>query len=352
LTDFNKQLIGLHILVAEDNLFNQKIIQKFLNLLGINVEIANNGKEALALLEMIKFDAVLMDIDMPIMDGITATRQLRSQARFAMLPVIALTAAVTEVERNQYMAAGMNDVISKPVNPTLLLSALVRWIKCHGVMTADKDIELECMETDSPIIDKPSIEELPYFDKTTLLVMLGNNQDLAVRLLVDFKEDMEKFPTEIAAMITAKDISSIRAHIHSLKGVAGNLGALQLQAAAMLLGAQIKTGLPTVAMVNDFNAVFIKTMSMIAEQSQFAIAAPENTGNSQIARQSISELDKLLKEHDFIPEALLNNLKENLATAKFELFIRLRKLIYDLHYQDARVLLQQLIILPDIQETL
>lgn len=352
LNDFNKQLVGLYILVAEDNLFNQKIIQKFLNLLGINVQIANNGKEALALLEMVKFDAVLMDINMPVMDGITATQRLRSQARFAMLPVIALTAEATETERDQYLAAGMNDIICKPVNPTLLLSALLRWIKCHGEMTTDSDNMLESMETVSPVIDKQSSEELPYFDKATLLLMLGNNQDLADRLLVDFKEDMQNFPAEIAAMITAKDISSIWAHIHSLKGVAGNLGALQLQAAAILLQTQLKEGLPTAAMVNDFNAVFVKTMSKIILPPQLARVSPPNTGDSEIVRHCINELDALLREHDFIPEILLNNLMENLATVKFKLFIRLRKLIYDLHYQDARLLLQQLVVLPDIQETL
>ncbi|UOA08211.1 response regulator [Methylobacter sp. S3L5C] len=349
MNDFNKQLVGLHILVAEDNLFNQKIIQKFLNLLGINVEFANNGKEALALLEMVKFDAVLMDINMPVMDGITATQQLRSQPRFAKLPIIALTAAVSEAERDQYMAAGMNDMISKPINPTLLTSALVRWIKFRGVMATDSDIVPESIET---VEQEPPIKELPYFDKTALLVMLGNNQDLTDRLLVDFKEDMQNFPAEIAAMITVKDISSIWAHIHSLKGVAGNLGALQLHAAAILLQTQLKEGLPTAAMVNDFNAVFVKTMSKITLPPQPAIVSPQNTGNSEIVRHCINELDALLREHDFIPEILLNNLMENLATVKFKLFIRLRKLIYDLHYQDARLLLQQLVVLPDIQETL
>lgn len=244
--------------MAEDNLFNQKIIQKFLNLLGINVEITNSGKEVLALLKMVEFDAVLMNIDMPDIDGIAVTQQLRNQARFAMLPIIALTTVVTEAERSHYLAAGINDIISKPVNPTLLLSALVRCIKFHGMITTGSDIMLESMVTVPPIIKEQAIEELPYFDRITLLAMLNNNQDLADRLLFNFREKMQNFPSEIAAMIAAKDITSIRASIHSLKGVAGNLGVLQLHAAAILLDVQLMSGLPTVAMVNNFNAVLLK----------------------------------------------------------------------------------------------
>ena len=128
LKDFGQQLSGTRILVAEDNLFNQQIIREFLMLSGISVTIANNGQEALALLTQGEFDAVLMDIYMPVMDGFEATRQIRKQAHLAALPVIALTAGVTEEERGQCAAVGMNDFISKPISPPLLLSMLAKWL--------------------------------------------------------------------------------------------------------------------------------------------------------------------------------------------------------------------------------
>ena len=127
--DLGELLTDIRILVVEDNRINQQVVKGFLNLSGIIVEIANNGKEAIALLENRVFDAVLMDVHMPILDGLEATKLIRSQARFATLPVIALTAGVTKEERERCMASGMNDFIAKPINPKTLISTLLQWIK-------------------------------------------------------------------------------------------------------------------------------------------------------------------------------------------------------------------------------
>ena len=120
--------VGTRILVAEDNTFNQQVVMELLRLSGASVEVANNGEEALALLELGEFDAVLMDVHMPVMDGFEATQKIRNLAEFAQLPVIALTAGVTQEERNLCLAAGMNDFINKPINTQQLLSTLTRWI--------------------------------------------------------------------------------------------------------------------------------------------------------------------------------------------------------------------------------
>ena len=129
LKDFASRLAGTQILVAEDNFFNQQIIQELLKLASIKVEIANNGAEALAMLESGEFDAILMDVHMPVMDGLEATQHIRRSSRFADIPVIALTAGVTQAEREQCLASGMNDFINKPINMTQLLSTLAQWTK-------------------------------------------------------------------------------------------------------------------------------------------------------------------------------------------------------------------------------
>ncbi len=129
LKNFSPMLTGTRILVAEDNFFNQQIVLELLKLAGIQVEIANNGAEALAILERSHFDAILMDVHMPVMDGLEATHEIRRSLCFANIPVIALTAGVTKEEREQCLAYGMNDFINKPINMTQLLSTLVRWIK-------------------------------------------------------------------------------------------------------------------------------------------------------------------------------------------------------------------------------
>ena len=117
-----------HILVVEDTYLNQVVIAKFLNLSGLTVDIANNGNEALDMLTKNHYDVVLMDIHMPVMNGIEATEKIRSQAQFANLPIIALTAGVTDEERENCFNAGMNAFISKPFKPKEILATLAEWL--------------------------------------------------------------------------------------------------------------------------------------------------------------------------------------------------------------------------------
>jgi signal transduction histidine kinase len=122
-------LAGAHILVVEDNLVNQHVAKKFLQISGMNVEIAANGEIALALLEEKAFDAVLMDVHMPVMDGMEATRRIRADPRFTRLPIIALSAGVTSEERSSCLDVGMDDFCGKPFTPEGLVSLLGQWIK-------------------------------------------------------------------------------------------------------------------------------------------------------------------------------------------------------------------------------
>jgi|GEM_PF-1043130 len=129
LSSVGLQLADMRILVVEDNFFNQQIVKEILQLSGVNVELANNGVEALAILAERSFDAVLMDIHMPVMDGFEATQHIRKLPEFAELPVLALTAGVTEEEYEQCKACGMTDFVSKPIERAKLLSTLAKWVK-------------------------------------------------------------------------------------------------------------------------------------------------------------------------------------------------------------------------------
>jgi signal transduction histidine kinase/CheY-like chemotaxis protein len=333
--DFGKLLAGTRVLVAEDNLINQQVVREFLSLAGIDVEIANNGKEAMALLENGAFNAVLMDMHMPEMDGFEATKQIRKLARFADLPMIALTAGVTKEERERCVALGMNDFIAKPINPKKLLRTLVQWIKPVGAIATD-DITAE-----------PSAaklfggDDLPGFDLHNLLEMIGNNQELATRLLLTFMESMKDLPGEIEALVAAGDFVRARELIHKLKGTSGTIGAVRLYAASETLEAELKDRL-SAATFDSFREAFDQTMSVITALHQPVDLISPTGGNSEALKRSAAELDLLLKEHDFISEALLNTFKPLLTLDQLDLFARLRKLINDLHYDEARKLLQQL----------
>lgn len=332
---FGKLLAGTRVLVAEDNLINQQVVREFLNLSGITVEIANNGKEAMALLEHGAFDAVLMDMHMPEMDGFEATKLIRSQARFAELPMIALTAGVTKEERERCIALGMNDFIAKPINPKKLMWTLVQWIKPTGVIATDN------ISAEPSTAKLFSADDLPGFDLHNLLEMIGNNQELAIRLLITFMESMKNLPGEIEAMVADGDLASAGELVHKLKGASGTIGAVRLYAASETLEAELKDELPA-ATFDSFREAFNRTMSVIAALHQPADAIPPIGGNSEALKSIATEFDLLLKENDFISETLLNTFETHLALNQLGLFTRLRKLTNDLQYDEARKILRQL----------
>ncbi|MEY3807686.1 MAG: hypothetical protein RI893_662 [Pseudomonadota bacterium] len=332
LSKYTKLLTNTRILVAEDNLINQQVVSEFLALAGISVEIANNGKEALALLTQSEFDAVLMDMHMPVMDGFEATKQLRNLPRFATLPVLALSAGVTPEEQEQCLAVGISDFIAKPINPVKLLAILARWLR--------PDDGLVVIPADKPIDNRVD------FDEKVILVMLGNNQELATQLLSNFKEEMKNKSDEISAMIKTGDLTSAKTLLHGLKGAAGNIGAVRLYATASILETELKEGLPTIEGFNAFNSAFNQAMAIIADQPQISIAR-SGGGNPEALRQCANELEELIKGHDFIPLALLNAMRPHLALEQLELFTRLCKLIQHVDYNEAHKVLRQLVEMND-----
>ncbi|CAK0775541.1 two-component system, sensor histidine kinase [Gammaproteobacteria bacterium] len=124
LREYAQTISGTRILVAEDNSINQQVVKGFLQLAGVTVDIANNGIEAIQFLEKNQYHAILMDVHMPLMDGIETTKQIRKQAQYAQLPIIALTAGVTTEERERCLACGMNNFVAKPINPEELINLL------------------------------------------------------------------------------------------------------------------------------------------------------------------------------------------------------------------------------------
>ncbi|TAN67660.1 MAG: PAS domain S-box protein [Methylobacter sp.] len=342
---FSQALAGIHVLVAEDNIINQQVVREFLKLSGIDVAIANNGKEALELLQHNVFDAVLMDVHMPEMNGFEATKRIRSQAHLAKLPVIALTAGVTQEERKKCLDSGMNGFIAKPINPQQLLSTLTQWLK-----------PLEPAAVVNPMIESMTekqsiVGELPGFNTQNLLAMLGYDQQLAVRLLLSFMENMKNLPDEIDAMLTVDDLAAAKELVHKIKGASGNVGAVRLHEASEALEAELGKELSVAAAFNAFRDAFNQAMSVIATLHQPEEPPSTSGGNSVAMTRIAAELDLRLKENDFIPEALLNTLKPHLALDQLDLFALLRKLVNDLHYVEARKLLRQLAGLPDTQES-
>ncbi len=124
-----RHLEGLRILVAEDDSVNQLVIGNFFQIAGVVFEMVKNGQEAVELMKKQDFDLVLMDVHMPVMDGLTATRQIRQDPKLRKIPILALTAGVTREEKDKALDAGLNDFIVKPFDHLTLLDTLTRWVR-------------------------------------------------------------------------------------------------------------------------------------------------------------------------------------------------------------------------------
>jgi polar amino acid transport system substrate-binding protein len=227
---------GAHILLVEDNEINQQVASEILEQAGFYVEIANHGQEALDRLETDAYDCVLMDVQMPVMDGFTATGKIREQERFADLPVLAMTANATVEDREKSLAAGMNEHIAKPINPQLLFEALLRWIP-H----AERELP-EAFKAASSIEDDQEIPELAGIDTVAGVARLGGNVGSYLRLLDKFVDNQGDAVDRIRIEHQAgKREDAIRA-AHTLKGVSGSIGATALHKVAQELEDTLKEG--------------------------------------------------------------------------------------------------------------
>ena len=232
------------VLLAEDNDINQQIAIELLDVVGIEVDVANTGQEALNKLFTAgpdSYQLVLMDLEMPEMDGHAATIAIRRDSRFAQLPIIAMTAhALTEI-RNRCLQEGMQDYLTKPINPEQLYACLGRWL--HNSLPEDgaaKSSIAAAQESSQParasnISNLAPPPNLPGIDQTMGLRHVAGNLALYQDLLQRFVQSQRQAVSETQLLLASDDLLSAVRRVHSLRGVAANIGATRLAQATQLL---------------------------------------------------------------------------------------------------------------------
>jgi two-component system sensor histidine kinase/response regulator len=233
---------GARILLAEDNEINQQIAVELLEGAGATVQVEGNGRKAVEVLmngaQPPQFDAVLMDLQMPEMDGYQATAKLRSDSRFSTLPIIAMTAHATIEERQRCLAAGMNDHISKPIDPGMLFETVGKFYKRRPSSSAPPARPKAPSEDKAGSVNSTTpdgLSKISGLDPIDGLARVGGNQKLYLKLLRQFAEQQSVVPGQITAALKAGDGALAERLAHTLKGVAGNIGAKPVQAAAGLV---------------------------------------------------------------------------------------------------------------------
>ena len=237
-------LAGVRILVAEDIPTNQLIMRDLLESLGATVQIANNGRLAIEALqaEAAEFDVVLMDIQMPEMDGLEATRQIRSGSVRPDVPIIALTAHALEQERQKAIDAGMNDFLTKPIEPTRLIEVLRKFQDSKPESSAKQPIQPASPQpAPGAAIAASAFPELPGLDTVDGLRRMMHKPALYERVLRDFRSRFAGEPDRIREALAAADRATAARLAHSLKGTGGTIGAIQLAALAKDLGGSHQT---------------------------------------------------------------------------------------------------------------
>ena len=220
-TAINK-LRGAKILLAEDNEINQKLVQELLTTRGLTVEVVNNGREAIELLGSQNFDGILMDIQMPVMDGYTATQQIREQEALKNLPIIAMTANAMADDKKKALAAGMDDHIAKPIVFNDLFTTMAKWIAPTIPSPSVNDDEQQKLET----------FDLPGIDTRLGLSIANENSQLYRKILKMFHDRQQSFEQRFIAIRSSSTPQEAIQVAHALKGVAGNIGATRVYAAA------------------------------------------------------------------------------------------------------------------------
>jgi polar amino acid transport system substrate-binding protein len=288
---YMQQLSG-RVLLVEDNLVNQQVAEEILSEMGLDVGIVGNGLEAIDALREGVYDLVLMDIQMPEMDGYATTRRIRAEPRYKKLPVVAMTAHAMSGERERCLAAGMNEHVPKPIDPALLHTVLSRWLK-----PVDKapHRDAACDDTELPV-------ELPGIDLYWGLERIGGNKRLFLKLLRDFAANHRNAIEIIERRLADGQPEEARRELHTLKGVAGNIGARILQQeAGNLEQLLLEEKRQNVELPKSFRQAFTTLFDGLS-----ALRVPEETtaSTASINDTSVAEGD---------PEDLLKRLQQMLV---------------------------------------
>ena len=250
-TAASKKLAGARVLLVEDNEINQQVAMEILSGAGLKVTVAGTGQEAFDLVRANTFDAVLMDVQMLVMDGYTATRKIRKleaqsskqeagyiSASTSGLPIIAMTAHAMSGDHEKSIAAGMNDHITKPIDPAQLVRTLAKWVGLRE--GTQKPVEAPSTPTGSqdkePAPPEKTLPDaMPEFDLTDGLQRLMGNRALYRKLLVNFVNQYTQAGVDIRKSLDAGDFDRAHGLVHAIKGVAGNLAAKNLQQQSVAL---------------------------------------------------------------------------------------------------------------------
>lgn len=292
---------GAVILLVEDNEFNQQVASELLTAAGFVVDIAEDGKKSLDMIGRRTYDAVLMDMQMPVMDGVTATMEIRKRESLKNMPVIAMTANVMEADIKRCTDAGMNDHVAKPIDPDELFTKLLKWVtpqkRTHVSPPDQKKAAAKTVD---------GIPDIPGLDYALGMKRVLGKKDFYLNMLKMFLANQGDAPEQIRQSLEKGDIQTAERMAHTAKGVSGNIGATALQELAAQVEKGIKEGLPK-QQIEELLTHYAYAHKDMVEKLRVFLAVPGaaeesplevKTADREKGRESCNKLLDLLCSND------------------------------------------------------
>ncbi|MCC7280440.1 MAG: response regulator, partial [Chromatiaceae bacterium] len=313
------RLTSARVLLVEDNDINQLVAREILERFGLVIEIANNGRQAVERLraQPSRYALVLMDLQMPEMDGFEATRRIREELGLTDLPIIAMTAHALADERHHCLASGMQDHVAKPIDPPTLLAVLTRWL---GSPAQEAALPPATAPASASVPASALPADLPGIDKLAALQRLGGSRELLLKLLRNFGADWSGVVDSLHAALAAGDPTQARLKVHTLRGVAANLSMAGVASAAAALEQALKAGdeaaiAPALAALTAALTPVLAGLAQLPPAPSSTAAPPAVTAplDQDALARHLSQLAELLRRHDMTAEASFAALRERLG---------------------------------------
>ena len=334
-----RALGGAHVLLAEDNAINQLVACELLKDAGITVDTADNGAIAVRMAGERHYDLVLMDMQMPEMDGLEATRILRRTDALRALPIVAMTANAMQADRQRCRDAGMVDFISKPIDPDAMWAVLLRWLKPRqGVAPGPRPAASAGDSADTDAATLAALAQLPGFDAAAGLRRLMGRQPLYLSLLRRFVDSYGSGLQPLQAALATGDRAGAERFAHSLRGVSANIGCLQLPERAQALEQALRTGAPATTLAPLMDAL-AHALQQQTEGLAARLAAPARVASQPVSTEQaaawLQQLAALLQDSDAAAGGFLQEHEAALRGALGAHYSALRSAIEAYAFDDA-----------------
>ena len=339
-----KQHAQRRILIVEDNQINQEIMEQLLEPFNFQIELAENGQQAINKVAQTKFDLILMDVQMPVMDGLAATAIIRSMPGGESVPILAMTANAFEEDRRKCIEAGMNDHLVKPMEPEILYQYLTKWLPVstnemekekgrHPSIEPEEQLRLKTLR----LVDGLNVE--------VGLRILGGDIPVYLRLMEQFTQKCQEDAIIILKQVTAENYQGLTQTVHSIKGVAGNLGAIKIQELATAFEQMIRDQTSKEELQKLANNFYNELKKFVDAMPTKGIIVNKGVGtvDKVSADRLLSQLAVLLEKNDTETYDLFEKSRVALLSVYGKPIERMEKQIHEFDYGDALITLKSIL---------